>query len=54
MKTNKNPIFKLDKYEQDLSDSYDRGEWKSVDNLAEEKSKARQAASNYFKRRENQ
>jgi hypothetical protein len=50
-KTNKNPVFNLDEYEQELSDSYDRGEWKEVDNLEEEKLKARQAAAHYFKRK---
>ncbi len=46
---NKKPVFKLDEYEQELSDSFDRGEWKSVDNLEDEKIKAQQAAANYFK-----
>ncbi|MBP6103677.1 MAG: hypothetical protein KBD23_01095 [Gammaproteobacteria bacterium] len=51
MKRSNKPVFDLDEYEQDLSDSFDRGEWKSVDNLEEEKLKARQAASNYFQKK---
>ncbi len=54
VKMNKKPVFKLDEYEQELSDSFDRGEWKSADNLEEEKSNARQAASNYFRKKENE
>ena len=44
----KQPIFNLDAEEQELSDSFDRGEWVSVDNLDEEISKAREAARNYL------
>jgi predicted DNA binding CopG/RHH family protein len=41
---------KLDKEELALSRSIDRGEWKSVPNLEEEKEKAKIAASNYFRK----
>lgn len=50
MSKEKKPVFELDKEEQELSDSIDRGEWKSVDNLEEEKLKAREAAANYFRK----
>jgi predicted DNA binding CopG/RHH family protein len=40
--------FKLNKDEQALSDSIDRGEWKSVKNLKVEQTKARKAANNYL------
>jgi predicted DNA binding CopG/RHH family protein len=46
----KKPIFKLDKEEQELSDAFDRGEFKSVRNVKNEKAKARKAASNYLKK----
>lgn len=46
----KKPIFKLDKEEKDLSDSFNRGEWKSVPNLKQEKAKAKKAAENYLKK----
>lgn len=41
-------IFNLNKEEQALSDSLDRGEWKSVKNLKAEQTKARKAANNYL------
>lgn len=44
------PIFKLDKEEKELSDSFDRGDWKSVSNLKDEKNKARKASENYPKK----
>lgn len=50
MNKKKKPIFDLDAEEQDLSHSFDRGEWQSVDNLKEEKSKARLAAANYLRK----
>ena len=50
MKKTKEPIFDLDEEEQELSDSVDRGEWKSVENLEEEKAIARQAAAHYFRK----
>jgi predicted DNA binding CopG/RHH family protein len=46
----KSPVFNLDKEEQALSDSFDRGEWKSVANLKEEMAKAREAAANYLRK----
>ena len=51
MKRSKKPLFNLDEEEQDVSDSFDRGEWCSVENLAEEKIKARQAAANYCEKK---
>lgn len=46
------PIFNLDEEEQALSDSVDRGEWKSVQNLKERISFAKEAARNYFREKE--
>jgi len=46
----KKPVFKLDKEEGDLSKSFDKGEWKSSSNLAQEKKKARKASENYQKK----
>lgn len=46
----KKPIFKLDKEEKELSDSFDKGEWKSASNLKDEKKKARKASDNYQKK----
>lgn len=46
----KKPIFNLDSEEQALSDSFDRGEWKSVKNLSKEKTKARRAAANTLRK----
>lgn len=46
----KKPIFNLDKEEKSLSDSFNKGEWKSVKNVAKEKSKARTASANYQKK----
>ena len=40
----------LDKEEKELSDSYDRGEWRSVKNLEREKQKLRDAAKNTLKK----
>ncbi len=50
MTKRKQPIFNLDAEEQELSDSYDRGEWKSVKNLKQELRKARTAAANYLRK----
>lgn len=41
-------IFNLNKEEQTLSDSIDRGEWRRVKNLKAEQAKAKRAASNYL------
>jgi predicted DNA binding CopG/RHH family protein len=50
MNKKKHPVFHLDEEEKELSDSLDRGEWESVENLEEEKAKARKAASHYFRK----
>ena len=42
--------IKLDKEEEDLLDSYDRGEWKSVKNLKQEIQKHRDYARQTFKK----
>ncbi|MBA3582896.1 MAG: hypothetical protein H0W44_10660 [Gammaproteobacteria bacterium] len=41
---------KLDEEEQELLEAFERGELKSVDNLAEELAFAREAAANYFRK----
>jgi predicted DNA binding CopG/RHH family protein len=41
---------KLDAEEQDLLDSFERGEWKTVDNFEEVKAQAKQAARNYLQK----
>jgi len=41
---------KLDKYEQEILDSYERGEWKSVKNVEQEIKKHREYARNTLKR----
>jgi predicted DNA binding CopG/RHH family protein len=46
----KTPIFDLDAEEQELSDSLDRGEWKSVKNVKQEIAKAQKAAANYLRK----
>lgn len=48
MKKEKEPVFDLDEEEQELSNSVDRGEWKSVENLEEEKEIACKAAARYL------
>lgn len=50
MTKRKQPVFNLDAEEQELSDSFDRGEWTSVKNLKAEKEKAKIAAGNYFRK----
>ena len=40
----------LDKEEKELSDSYDRGEWRSVKNIEREKQKLRDAGKNTLKK----
>lgn len=52
MSKKRKPIFELDDEEQELSDSFDRGEWKSTKNLKKEISVAKQAANNYFREKE--
>jgi predicted DNA binding CopG/RHH family protein len=44
------PVFNLDDEEQALSDAFDRGEWKSVDNLKEELVVTKEAAANYLRK----
>jgi predicted DNA binding CopG/RHH family protein len=46
----KKPVFVLDSEEQALSDSIDRGEWITVDNLEEEVAIAKEAAANYLRK----
>jgi Uncharacterized protein conserved in bacteria len=41
---------KLDAEEQDLLESFERGEWQSVSNLEEAKAFAMEAATNYFRK----
>ena len=43
---------KLDPEEQDLLDSVERDEWKSVDNLKQERAFAREAAANFLRKDE--
>ncbi len=49
-KSVKRQQIKLDAEEQDLLASYKRGEWKTVKNLAEEKTFAKKAAANYSRK----
>lgn len=42
--------YKLDKEEQDLLDSFERGEWHSVENLDAEKKRHQQYANNTIKK----
>ena len=44
------PIFDLDPEEQDLSDSFDRDEWKTVPNLKDEIEKSKISAANYLRK----
>lgn len=52
MKTKKfNPYnMKLDEEEQELLDSFERGEWKSVDNLEAAKAFAQEVAANTLRK----
>jgi len=50
MAKSKEPVFKLDAEEQELSDSLDRGEWVSVKNAKQEIAKARKGAANYLRK----
>lgn len=45
--------FKLDKYEQEISNSVDRGEWKTVPNFEEEKKELMAAAKSTIAMRKN-
>lgn len=42
--------IKLDVDEKELLDSFERGEWKSVENLDEELKKAKQAAASFMRK----
>ena len=42
--------FKLDQEEQELLDSYERGEWKTVKNLDQKKKMIEKAASSFIKK----
>ncbi len=42
--------IKLDKEEQDLVDSFERGEWRSVPNLEREKKKSQKIAAATFRK----
>ncbi|MDQ8039642.1 MAG: hypothetical protein REH83_04475 [Rickettsiella sp.] len=52
MSIKRQPVFDLDDEEQELSDSFDRGEWKSTKDLKKEINLAKQAAKNYFSEKE--
>lgn len=41
---------KLEREEQELLDSFERGEWKTVNNTDEEKAFAKQAATDFLKK----
>lgn len=43
------PPFTLDDEDNDILESFESGEWKSVDNLEEQKEVLKKAASNYIK-----
>lgn len=45
--------YELDKEEQEILDSVERGEWKQVKNLAEEKRRLRQIARNTLNKTRN-
>lgn len=49
MPNKRQPIFDLDDYEKELSDSFDRDEWKSSKKLKQEVYLAKEAAANYSK-----
>ena len=50
MTKRKQPIFDLSEDEKELSDSFDRGEWKSVKNVKKHIVKAKTAATNYLRK----
>lgn len=53
MKSLKKHIIKLDQKELKLSKSLDKGEWRTISNLQEEKKKLKKAAENYFRKKKN-
>lgn len=50
MTNRKKPVFDLDPEERALSNSFDRGEWKSVKHKAKSITKAKKAAANYLRK----
>jgi predicted DNA binding CopG/RHH family protein len=50
MTKRRKPVFNLDAEEKKISDSFDLGEWESVENLVEEMSKAHESASHYLQK----
>ena len=48
MPKRKKPVFNLDAEEQEISDSFDRDEWKTVPNLKQEQLKVKEASANYL------
>jgi predicted DNA binding CopG/RHH family protein len=48
MSKRKKPIFKLNEEEKKISDSFNLEEWKSIDNIEEEITKAKETASRYL------
>ena len=50
MKAKKNITVQLDAEEQDLLDSYERDEWKTVENLKQEIEVAKQAAGKFLQK----
>lgn len=49
MLNKRKPIFDLDDEEKELSDSFDRGEWKSAKKLKQKVNLVKEAAANYSK-----
>ena len=50
MTKRRKPVFNLNEEEKKISDSFELGEWESVENLGEEMSKAQEAASHYLQK----
>jgi hypothetical protein len=51
MPNKRQPIFDLDDEEKELSDTFDRGEWKGTKKLKQEVNLAKEAVANYFKKK---
>lgn len=45
MKSILEPVYKLDKEEQEILDSYNRGEWKSVKNITKRREELKRSAA---------
>lgn len=45
MKSTLEPVYKLDKEEQEILDSYNRGEWKSVKNINRRREELKRSAA---------